>query len=485
MELISSKITSEVISQWKMGDKILVTAQTGSGKTHMVKTSLLDYCNQNDYKMLLFSNRTILKGQNEESMGNEPNISLINYQTMEEGIVNRNEDFDYYMSRFKVIVFDEIHHVFMDSQFNRRTDIFMNLFSHEYPDKILIFMTATPELILDLKPNFDYVYSTKKDYSYIDKVLFYNRVNTPESIIQNIPPDEKVIYFSSDAQEAYNLTQRFDNAVFVCSENHNLYKYSSNKTVEEIIRQQYFDARILCTTKVLDNGVNILDASVKHVIIDMLDLTSFVQCLGRRRITSKEDKITLYVKNYHQGSLQYALMLTKKKIERAEELHTLGENQFQRLYWKTDIDDIVDNNFQVNQAKYHYYDYRMRWLDKTRRIRDGYKLSVMKALNLPEEKMGNADNEYEKLGMKEYLMSLRNIKLFKDEQEDFKTRFFSLLFSPKNTNYRNRGIRSINAILNEDNILYRIVSYKETKGIKRNQTFWMILEIKEGFVEET
>ena len=484
MEQISNKVTPQVISQWKLGDKILITAQTGSGKTHMVKTSLLDYCKENNYKMLLFSNRTILKGQNEEAMGQEANISLINYQTIEEGIVNRNEDFDYYIDRYKVIVFDEIHHVFMDSEFNRRTDVFMELFSKDYPDKILIFMTATPELILDLKPVFNHTYTTKKDYNYIEKVLFYNRINTPESIIQNIPPDEKVIYFSSDAQEAYNLTQKFDNAAFVCSDNHSLYKYSSNKTVDEIIRQQYFEARILCTTKVLDNGVNIFDASVKHVIIDMLDLTSFIQCLGRRRLTSKDDKIKLYVKNYHQGSLQYSLMITKKKIEKAQELDTLGESQFQRLYWKEDIDDIVDNNFQVNKAKYHYYDYKRRWLEKIRKIKDGYKLDVLRTLNLPEEKMGNADNEYEKLGMKEYLKSLRNTKLFKEDQEAFKTKFFSLLFSPKNTNYRNRGIRSINAILEEDNISFRVTSGKENKSIKRNQRWWMVIEIEEGSTYE-
>lgn len=482
MNYISDKITREVISQWKLGDKILITAQTGSGKTHMVKTSLLDHCKENDWKMLLFSNRVILKGQNEDALGDEPNISLINYQSMEDGIVNRNEDFDYYISRYKIVIFDEIHHIFMDSEFNRRTDIFMDMFYREFPDKILIFMTATPELILDLNVPFDHTYTSKKDYSYVEKVLFYNRLDAPENIIQNIPPEEKVIFFSSDAQEAYNLTQKFDGAAFVCSEKHSLYKYSSSKTVDEIIRQRYFEDRILCTTKVLDNGISIIDSAVKHVIIDMSDMTSFIQCLGRRRVTSKDEKIILYVKNYHSGILQYSLMMTQKKLKKAEELQSLGAESFQQVNWKNEIDDIVDNNFQVNKAKLHFYQYKLNWLEKTRKTKDGYKKEVMKALGLPDEKMGSADNEYEKVGIREYLTKTLNTKLYKEEQEVFKTKFFNLLFSPKNTNYRNRGIRSINAVLEEDSLPYRIISGKENKAKNRNARWWMVIEVGDGFV---
>jgi hypothetical protein len=194
----------------------------------------------------------------------------------------------------------------------------------------------------------------------------------------------------------------------------------------------------------------------------------------------------VYVKNHHTGSLQYSLMLANKKLEKVSQLDQLGVEEFQRLHWKRDMDDIIDNDFSVNKAKYHYYSERASSLDKMRKVKDGYKKDILSYFGIREDdevRVGNADIEHEKLEMKKYLQTIKNTKLFKDEQERFKTVFFSLLFSPKNTNYRNRGIRSINAILEEDSIPFRLTSGKENKGTDRNKRWWAVIEVGEFTIE--
>lgn len=54
---------------------------------------------------------------------------------------------------------------------------------------------------------------------------------------------------------------------------------------------------MLFTTKVLDNGVNLKDKAIKHIIIEQTDMVEFMQCLGRKRVQSPDDIITLYFLN--------------------------------------------------------------------------------------------------------------------------------------------------------------------------------------------
>jgi hypothetical protein len=69
-------------------------------------------------------------------------------------------------------------------------------------------------------------------------------------------------------------------------------------------------------------------------------------------------------------------------------------------------------------------------------------------------------------------------KLFKDEQELLKMEFFENIFSPKRTiNYRNRGLNSMNSILQEDNLPYIILSKRDWKKEGGNgKRYWIIIK---------
>lgn len=62
-----------------------------------------------------------------------------------------------------------------------------------------------------------------------------------------------------------------------------------------------------------------------------------------------------------------------------------------------------------------------------------------------------------------------------EKQDSFKKEFFNCIFTPKQTDYRKHGIRSIQAILREDELPYTIESLKENRRIKnRGKYYWII-----------
>jgi hypothetical protein len=70
-----------------------------------------------------------------------------------------------------------------------------------------------------------------------------------------------------------------------------------------------------------------------------------------------------------------------------------------------------------------------------------------------------------------------NIKMYNstEKQDSFKKEFFNCIFTPKQTDYRKHGIRSIQAILREDELPYTIESLKENRRIKnRGKYYWII-----------
>lgn len=97
------------------------------------------------------------------------------------------------------------------------------------------------------------------------------------------------------------------------------------------------------TTPVLDNGINIKDEQVKHVFIELYDLTEFIQCLGRKRRIDEEDTITLYFLDYtHYLNLIYNKHKSMLEIY-DEGYQKLSKEEFWVLYRRRDVTSIFDN----------------------------------------------------------------------------------------------------------------------------------------------
>ena len=477
---ISDIIPYSEIQKWQKGNRILISSQTGSGKSEFIKNNLYQFAKDHNQKILLLSNRNLLKNQNILDIGDKlDTITAQNYQELESKILNGSDVLDLF-SFYDYIVYDEVHYMFSDSLFNRNTDLLLTPVKETPQDKIFIFITATPDALLDFQPKYDFNYTSEYDYSYIKEIVFYNRSNIAEAILQNIPYEEKAIFFSSNAQDALDLSNRFLDSSFICSASNSLYQKADKNAMIQIAEKAMFNSRFLFSTKVLDNGVNIKDDQVKHIIIDMLDPISFIQCLGRKRILREEDTITLYVKNYHGGNIYYALNDIYAKIKLVDELKQTSEETFRKKYRKKDFDNVIDNDYKINIAKYQNYITSSRLLGNMLLDKNkiGYKKYICKQLNYKLLDIGNGDEQFEKISIHKLLERYVGKKLFKEDQEEFKILFFDNMFSPKKTNYRHRGIRSINAILEEDNLNFVLYSKREKdRGEFRDQNYWIIVSI--------
>jgi superfamily II DNA or RNA helicase len=151
-QYISDIITENEICQWQPGNRILICSQTGTGKSQMIKDGLYEYAKKYDRKILLLSNRNILKKQNEEELKDSKSdiITLKNYQTLESSIIQGNEISDLF-KKYDYIIFDECHYILSDSTFNLNTDILLSQLKNPNKNSTYVFITATPEAILHIK----------------------------------------------------------------------------------------------------------------------------------------------------------------------------------------------------------------------------------------------------------------------------------------------------------------------------------------------
>jgi hypothetical protein len=478
-QYVSDIVTKEEVAKWKPGSRILICSQTGSGKSNLVKENLYEYAKSHNKKILLMSNRTLLKNQNSVDLeGKEDIIKAHNYQEFETRIMH-GSDIDELFYPYYFIVFDEAHYFYTDSLFNENTDLLIAPIKNTPKNKVFIFMSATPDALLDYQPNYDYTYNFPHDYSYIKNIHFYNkspRNNIVESIINNIPKGDKLIYFGSKAKDIFNLSIKFNNSAFICSKGNEIYDKCDLNTLSQIVNNAKFEADKVFSTRLLDNGVNLKDDKLKHVIIDISDPITFIQILGRKRCMHKNDQIDLYVRNYHPGNIYYIINDFNRRIKSLDELDDFYEEDLLEKYYSGKIEEYDNDDEKSSVSKYqHYVTQRRLMLDILDNWnKDGYKKYICKMLKFDINKIKNANAEFENFGISSLLEKYTGFKMFRDEQDIFRDSFFSNIFSPKKTDCSVRGIKAISSIIDEDNLSYDISSRREKKGVNRDKYYWIV-----------
>lgn len=478
---IGDVITRKVIDRdWKMGMKILIKSQTGSGKSWFAQNTIYEYCKDNGYRCLFFSNRTLLRKQNEISIaGKEDVFTVVNYQNVNEKIHNGIPISEIY-NDYEIILMDEAHFYIEDAPFNRKTDLLLKSLKHEYGEKIIVLMTATPQMLFEYKKEeqYDIVYSIPENYSYIKKILFYRKKESIISLLKNLPEGEKAIYFSNSAEEAYDIMNTFsERAVFICSPDKKFYgKFSNKKTLREIVEKRTFSAEILCTTKLLDTGVNIEDSSIKTIIIDSSDPVNLIQSVGRKRIINDEDELNLYVRNLHGGDIYQGIEKCNKILWWAKELETLGEFEFQLKYRKSNYHSIIDNDFTVNIAIRTYYEYMLKFYKFLGKSEKNFIKFVRKQFdNFVEEEIP-AEFEIQKKDIIKIIEENKGIKFFSEEQDKIAKKLFDAVLSSGVSNDRYMGLNSISKILKNSKLPYKISSIQETKGERKKKRYWIFTD---------
>ncbi|MFC5603157.1 hypothetical protein [Sporosarcina koreensis] len=309
--------------RWEKGDIVSISGGTGSGKSYFVRNVLAAYAKKHNELILYLVPRVKLKEQIEAILVEEEitNITVKMYQSIE-GICKSHGDNNEWLSAYKYVVCDESHYFLGDSQFNDYTDMSL---THvlSATNTITLLLSATGETILSYIEKFYKErkiirYSVEHDYSYIQKISAYQSdeylFEAMDWLLKN---NHKSLVFIQSAKKAYELFRKYEQyATFVCGEQSEYHKFVDKCKVDTIINSSTFDSLFLIATSVLDVGVDIKDDGINHIIIDMLDTDTFIQCLGRKRLSRViEEKINLLFKNYTNQQINGYISVEAERVE--------------------------------------------------------------------------------------------------------------------------------------------------------------------------
>lgn len=352
---VSDLLHYEDLGEWAKHPQnvVFIESPTGSGKTSFVLKELLDAAQRIDKEILFLSNRVLLQEQVRAKVAVTQNlpvnfcetcnedefdgITVWSYQKIQKMIARGIKTWNF-EERYAFIVFDEAHYILEDSGFNPEILWLLEFIRVVKVPKIFISATLkeTCDFLMDsgllgqvignLWEEHDVAIDSvirraenwnlqisleqggdERDFLPTDldagpRVRLYQlpalqrRVdvkyfeNIDELVDAINSSEEKWLIFWGNKEKMKN----FQKQLCVPSETFGT-EDKGNEVAQEIIKTEKFSTQVLLTTKVLDNGVNLKDSRLKHIVIDTFSRTEFLQMLGRRRKLNEEEKFCLYI----------------------------------------------------------------------------------------------------------------------------------------------------------------------------------------------
>ena len=333
-----------VVSRQK-ASRIFIESPTGTGKSSFVLDKLFPFAAEKNYNILYLANRSALNQQIRNAVARKLKVK---------GKIKK----------------DEAHFFVEDSLFNAKTGLLLKSVLDASPDAVWIFLSATldgsEELLLaaadKIQPNNLIDANLNKlllqDHCIVYKNNYQSAVYTPSFFrgIDDLMPvinrtvGEKWLIFVSSIQRGKALQQRIKKetgrkAVFLSSEN------KAGKRWEMLSAEERYDEDVLIATKVLDNGVNIRDEDVRHIVIPFCDRTEFMQMLGRRR-THEGERVCLYVEVptiQKINTLRHGVEAKRKAINGVNGCAPNKEKALLAKMWEAGRKDI-NSLFYINNA---------------------------------------------------------------------------------------------------------------------------------------
>jgi hypothetical protein len=490
---VSDIINKTEILSWNNGDIITINAGTGQGKSYFIKNDLYEYAKEREEKILFLIHRANTAKQFRDEIKRDRKAEVIHictYQSIEKAILN-GEAVD--LSGYRYICADEFHYFLNDADFNRTTDLsFDYILRQNHATRI--FMSATSVDMMRCLENVCNVkiknYSLPQDFSFINNLTFFYFDNDMEELLrESIYKEEKAIAFIQSAGKAHEIYKIFkDCALFNCSKgNEKYYRYVDADRINEMLGRERFEESLLITTTCFDAGVNIKDEGVKNIIIDVKDVNSLIQCIGRRRILHDNDKINIYIKAKSNRELGGFIASTKQRIAMADYLSIYGTGEFIKKYARQ-----IDNSGMIYDELTESGDSCIKKVNPFMYAKS--KLDIEMYTKMIElGKFGYCIKVAEMLGRYNSDTAIYKYKVFKRYnalEEYLKCFLGAVMLQPKDReelinllNARRNGkqlksLEALNIALLERGLNYRIIQFetsRTTNGIKKKyKSAWRI-----------
>ena len=261
---------------------------------------------------------------------------------------------------FKYVVADECHFFTSDAIFNLFTHQILELLVNSFKKSVRVYMSATLEesfvpIITAEYPNINFkneclYYYFERNFNYINEICVYDKLEQLVEEIKSNPKERWLVFVSSksDGQTFSELCSNEDiSNIFLTRESKDSKGNSKEYEIyKQIIEEEKFSVRVLISTSVLDNGVNLKDSSIKHVVIDMLDQAEFTQMLGRVRMLG-DDKLNLYIRQYADEDIEKFFVDDVKKLIRRLKIAFVPNNLRPRYFH-----NLLGNQTEVQHMFY-------------------------------------------------------------------------------------------------------------------------------------
>lgn len=455
-----SDIIGTSYKDWK-NTQVIFDGGTGTGKTHFIVNILGKYARETGKKIIYLCNRSKLKKQtyeNVEALNLQDVIYVTTYQALQSKIKCKKE-----IGYFDYIISDECHYFTNDALFNEYTDLAYD-FIWRQKESVIIYISATAKVFFYwLKKEKSNIpcFEIPKSYDYVDNVYFYDKkllIPKVDSILEN-EPDSKIIIFCNSISRMSELYEKYGTkANYIASKNARKVQEicDDNCIYEHDDGSVTFDKRILITTKVLDNGVDIKDKKVKHIFSEILDVDSAIQALGRKRKVSDDDHCTFYIKNYTGQALQGLINTNECQTEPVMLYRTNYEVFWEKYGYNRKMlrtNKIFYTQFDPEKEKNKLRYNRMRlkkYLMDTDTLRDmkesSYK-NIMMCLLGEELASKSLDLDMQVKETDEFLEYLKSIEgkwLYTDDRKKIVKRFEDI-----GVKLRKAGINTLNGALED------------------------------------
>lgn len=325
-----SDIIKDDYKRWK-NEFVILDCGTGCGKSYFCLHVLGNYVKKQKKKILYLCNRKELKKQilgDVKKLHLNGTIYVTTYQALQQDIQNGKS-----IQFYHYIVADECHYFTTDALFNDYTDISYNYIMN-CKQSVVLWISATAKtffqyMITKKKVKQKNYYRMDKDYSYVNKVYYYQS-DELTSIINDIlenEPESKIVVFCNAGSRIVEMNKYYrEEAQYYCSKStkdtklKELCGWTNDSDVNECIKRYpngriSFDKRILFTTSVLDNGVDLKDEHIKHIFTEVFDIDTMIQTLGRKRSLHKNDTCTFYIREYQKKGIQWFLNQISYQLE--------------------------------------------------------------------------------------------------------------------------------------------------------------------------
>jgi hypothetical protein len=495
VEYVSNLIGDDYKS-WN-DESVFLDCGTGSGKTTFVIKQLSQYAESKSKKILYLCNRKKLKEHVDDLISKDDitNIDVMTYQLLESAF-DKDKGMKWGLEHYEYIVADECHYFLCDATFNRCTDLSYQ-FVNDAKNSVVIYMSATAESLYNILKSNGTIkenrhYKISKKYSYVDNIYFYKKDELTH-IIDNLleKTNDKIVCFCNSNARVKELFIHYKEqgiANIICSQytNDTTMKAINEKDCIKAISDDLvtFDKRLLIATKVIDNGIDLKDTKIKHIISEVFDLDSAVQCLGRKRSLNDVDKCNFYILNY-EGRELHCLNYNNKQDLEPVELFLNDYEEFLSTYAKRSFESkAIYIDWQDSKKVKVNYVYYAKLLSDNENIKSikntSYKQVILEYLgDISQCKVSefNYKERFEKpileANLKAFLESHVNQNLFTDKQNEL----IVLCNISDKRNRLQKSIKKINDYFMDEDLHYELIS-KTTKDKNQKSIRYWVLKLK-------